>query len=364
MNRALFIPLLGLAAIGGCDYTGDFLFSGAIEGMDPIYHINAEDGGEFLTPIDLCPDSDPNDDDPEPGCDDNDTTDRDLVAPNTIYGEVSPTGSSIQGGITFYFEGTGRDVCVWIDPETAFYSQIVDENQSSPDLAQYSYPNNPYDDGDMDLFVGKSVYYTGSPGEVIGDFIVSYTDSLGNEVPIELSVCTQIGYQGSDVGAIHPGRGTPEYCTIFDTEIGISYTALMHTFSTPPDDDRMGYGLFLYDGDCEDFRTRAGGGGHPATDECLLLGDSIFPTAAKGNGDIDYGPWYGHNGDRSWPGSEGYENTFCTSFIGGDDMTKFCQKELRKKLEEGFKCDWEEVTDPNNRCYCGDIRDTPTGGAL
>ncbi len=365
MSRATLISLVAISALAGCDYTGDFLFAGAIEGMEPIYHIYAEDGSEFLIPVDICPDKDPDDDDPEFGCltDDDFAGDVTLIPPATIYGEVSPTGTSVEGGITFYFEGNGRDVCIWIDPETAFYSQVIDTNQSGADLQQYSYPNNVFDDGDLDLFVGKSVYYTGSPGEVIGDFVVAYTDSLGNEVPIELSECTQIGYQGPDVGAIHPGRGTPEYCTINNTELGISYTALLHTFSTPLDDNRLGYGLFIYDGDCTDLRSRAGRG-HPGTDECLLHGDSIFPTEAGGNGKIDFGPWYGYAEDRAWPGSENFEVAFCDSFGNTRNMTTFCEKELEDQYEAGLVCEWNEITDPNNRCYCGDIRDTPVGGAL
>ena len=167
MNRTLLVSVIAMSALPGCDYTGDFLFAGAIEGMEPIYHIYAEDGGDFILP--------------------NEISNADEIPALTIYGEISPTGSSIKGGATFYFEGNGRDVCVWVDPETAFYSQVVDENgsQTGADLAHFGYPNNTFDDGDFDLFIGKSVYYTGSPGEVIGDFVVAYTDSLGNEVPID-----------------------------------------------------------------------------------------------------------------------------------------------------------------------------------
>jgi hypothetical protein len=365
MNRTIFLGLIASSALTGCDYSGDFLFAGAIEGMEPIYHIYAEDGGDFLVPSDLCDDSDPNDDDPEYGCVGQQAANSDLIPEATIYGEISPTGSSIKGGATFYFEGNGRDVCVWVDPETAFYSQVVDENgnQSGADLAHFAYPNNTFDDGDFDLFIGKSVYYTGSPGEVIGDFVVSYTDSLGNEVPIELSECTLIGWQGTDGGPVHPGRGQPEYCTINNTEEGISYTVLMHTFATPVDDDRLGYGLLLYDGSCSDLRADAGLS-HDGRDECLLLGDSVFPKAANGNGEIDFGPWFGYDPDRAWPGSEAFETTFCNAWANAADMTEYCEDEVQAKFEAGASCEWETVTDAGNRCYCGDIRDTPIGGAL
>ena len=344
MNRTSLglTTLLAFTALGGCDYSGDFLFAGAIDGMDAIYHINAEDGGDFLLP--------------------NEIVNRDEIPDLAIYGEVSPTGSSLKGGITFYFEGNGRDVCVWVDPETAFYNQVISPTQSPPNVQQFQYPNNPFDDGDLDLFIGKSVYYTGSPGDVIGDFVVAYTDSLGNEVPIELSECNQIGYGGAENA--HTGRGQPEYCDIRNTELGISYTVLMHTFATPLDDDRLGYGLFLYDGSCADLRTVGGLGQHNGGDECLLIGDTIKATEPDGKGEIDYGPWYGYQEDRAWPGSEAFEITFCNAWIGAADMTEYCEDEIQAKFEAGTTCEWEEVTNDANRCYCGDIRDTPTGGAL
>ena len=48
-------------------------------------------------------------------------------------------------------------------------------------VEQYLYPDNVFDDGDLDLFAGFSVYYSGSPGVEIGNFQILFEDALGNQ---------------------------------------------------------------------------------------------------------------------------------------------------------------------------------------
>ena len=72
--------------------------------------------------------------------------------------------------MTFDFVGTGGEVCIWVDPEVAYWSQALSPQPSQIDR-KWAFPDNTFDDGDIDLFAGQSVYYTGSPGETIGDFV-------------------------------------------------------------------------------------------------------------------------------------------------------------------------------------------------
>jgi hypothetical protein len=291
------VTFLLLSAVA-CDYTGDWLFAGAVEDAPGVVHLGD------VAPVEV-------------------TNINDIRAA-TIYGEVGPTGSVAMGGVTFTFVGNGGDVCVWVDPELAFWSQSV--SPLSPN-EKWNYPDNVFDDGDIDLFAGFAVYYTGSPGETIGDFRIQYEDSLGNKVPVELNECTIAGSRESSGG--HSGRGAPEFCTMSNTVPDVSYMVLMETFSTPLDDDRMGYGLLLANGNCDDVLGLSG-----MAQECVITGEAIDP----------------ETGD-TWDGSVLFEETFCDAAA---TMPAFCENEAATR----------DCTDPDQRCYCGDPTDVPTGGGL
>ena len=158
------ISLIGLPVVGvglllgtACDLDQSFLFPDPIEGVPGIVDLGQ------LTPVAL-----------------NNSAD---VLDQVIFGEIGPTGTAELGGATFEFEGTDGSVCVWVDSELVHWNQSVSPSDQVPEWSQ---PDNPFDDGDLELSGGLSVYYTGTPGEQIGDFQVRYEDSLGNIVPIEL----------------------------------------------------------------------------------------------------------------------------------------------------------------------------------
>ena len=127
------------------------------------------------------------------------------------------------------------------------------------------YADNYLDDGDIDLEVGLSAYYTGSPGIEMGTFEQPYEDSLGNVQVIEYNECSMIGSR-SQQGA-HSGRGTMEYCDL-DTSLheGREYTILLRTWSVPFDDFLLSYAFAVFEGPCGD------GIGNSAI-ECLLPGE-------------------------------------------------------------------------------------------
>jgi hypothetical protein len=121
---------------------------------------------------------------------------------------------------------------VLVDPEAVFWLQSVDVRSPTDG---YLCEDNNYDDGDLDLEVGLSAYYNGTPGVTIGNFEQVYEDSLGNEVVFEANECQMTGAQGQ-AGA-HAGRATPEFCEI-DTSLhpGRDYTVLLRLWSVPIDD--------------------------------------------------------------------------------------------------------------------------------
>lgn len=336
MNTTRFGLLLLLA---GCDYSGDFLFPLAGE-IDDVVVLTGPDGGPVVPAVI--------------------ESQEDILA-NIIYSEVGPSLTTNYGGITVNFVGTGNDVCIWVDPEAVFWNQAVSGRPSEESL-KWTYPDNFFDDGDLDMFAGLSVYYTGSPGEVMGDFKVAYEDSLGNTVPISLASCPNL--QGiQDLAAA--GRGSPEYCTISATDVGISYTIAMRTFSTPLDDDRLSYGFLIADGPCDSTNPNQQGlrqiaaSGSALTDECVIQGESIVPAGE------DVGPFYGfdelNNAGRIWPRSIDFEAAYCDP---EQRMQRFCQDEAALLEENGETCSWRDAPNENNRCYCGNLDDTPEGGAI
>lgn len=308
MKRFLLVPL---ALAAGCNYTGAWLFS------NPTEIPGVLDLGQII-PSDVASQADIDD--------------------AAIYREVGATGTSEPGGVTFSFVGTGGPVCVFMDPELAFWNQSVALTGPQP---EYTYPDNFFDDGDLDLFAGFSVYYTGSPGERIGAFKIQYEDSLGNPIPIELNECTIASMRASEGG--HGGRGAPESCTMAATQPGVSYTVLMQTFATPLDDDRLGFGLLVTNGTCRDM-VRASNS--PDVDECILLGEGIDPTTTvvADNGDITTGTPY--------PGSDEFQAAYCGSVGGGTtDLADYCTQEAIDK----------DCLDPAVHCFCGDPADSPGG---
>jgi hypothetical protein len=176
-----------------------------------------------------------------------------------VYGTLGPPLPGAVGGATATFTGTGGDVCVVVDPESVFWAQSVAVQGQKE---KYSYPDNYQDDGDIDLEVGLSAFYTGSPGVEMGGFEAVYEDSLGTEVFIEYNECTIFNYLSDPEG--HAGRGTVESCTI-DTSAhpGKSYTVVLTTWSLPIDDDLLQYAFAIFDGDCSSV----------SIDECFLPGE-------------------------------------------------------------------------------------------
>ncbi len=299
-----FSLVLLFAPLAACDYSGDWLFANPSE-VPGVLDLGT------IVPADVA---------------------AGQAADAVIYGEVGATGSAETGGVTFAFRGTGGPVCVWVDPELVSWSQSIAIVGGSPG---FRYPDNNFDDGDLDLFAGYSVYYTGSPGESVGNFAIQYEDSLGNAVPVTLNECVLASYQTSTGG--HFGRGAPEYCTLQATQPGVSYTVLMESFSTPLDDDRLGFGLLLANGTCRALKD-SGAGAVP--DECVILGEAndISTTVIGEDGSITVGD--------PIAGSEDFEKSFCG--IGDKPLPDFCVEEASLK-----NCLVET-------CFCGDPSVSPT----
>jgi len=159
----------------------------------------------------------------------------DVRGPTKGHGEVGgATG-------TFIASTSTSGMCVILDPE----NQWLDSNYS--------------DDGDIELFVGRTADYTGVPGQKIGDFHGEWVDPLGISHELDQNLCIQRDLFG-DPGA-HAGLGTAEFCTV-DTTPGVSYTVLGTTFSVPSNDDVLRSSVEVLDGPC------------PAIDECTLVADN------------------------------------------------------------------------------------------
>jgi hypothetical protein len=331
----------------GCDYSGDFLFAQPTEGLDDIWVLTAEDG-ELIVPATV-------------------TTIEEIRAA-TIYAEVGAPQTTAGGGVTIDFLGTGGPVCIWMDPETVTWNQAVGAQITSPLAQKFTYPDNVFDDGDLDMVAGLSVYYTGSPGETIGDFRVAYEDSLGNEVPIDLISCPNAVALFD--GLATAGRGFPEFCEILATDPGVSYTVLLEMFAAPLDDDRMSFGVIVANGPCvgtDSLESAAFGGltGSDLTDECLIQGESLMPDPNE------FGPHYGFDAaaSRIWAGSMEFESQFCIDAASENtQMREFCNDEADEVDATGGRCGWEDFQPGAEadlqRCYCGDPIDTPDGGSF
>ncbi len=335
--KPLLFPVLLLAA--GCDYEPTWLYPVASEQAPALYELFSEDG-EPLVPADI-----------------NDSTD---AQKNTIYAEVGASLNAQKGGVTFNFVGTGGDVCVLVDPEGVTWTEAVSprlDDNSRP----WSYPDNLYDDGDIDIYGGLSVYYTGSSDE-IGDFKVSYEDPLGNPVEVSLSVCASTSL--FETVNAHAGRSTVESCTLPQTDLGVEYTVVLETWSTPLDDDRLSFGLILANGDCGTLQSRLGFSGDYHALECMIPGEALMPTSQ--------GPWYGKAAinDLIWGapveggmGYVDYEREFCED-IATSRIDQFCGDEADDVAADLSVCSWFRGEEDAVHCFCGDPAWSPEPGAF
>ena len=318
--------LLGfsLLAMFGCDYSGDQFYGEVIPHVPGVIHL----GNEVEISVVTTPEE---------------------AQTAAFYSEIGQMGSVARGGATLNFLGNGGAVCVWVDPETLRWNQSV---AAATPAAHFSYPDNINDDGDIDLFGGLSVYYNGSPGESIGNFEVKYEDDLGNPIPIEFNECVMNNFFNEPTG--HAGRGHPEYCTLSNTIEGVPYTILLDQFLVPLDDDRLGFGVIVAEGSCEDLKSAAG----VESDECLILGESIRPTDATEH-DYRENPIraFGQQqaSEVSWTNSIAFEQLYCDAALQqSTDLRDFCLDEAANN-----DCQAGDV-----RCFCGDPDATPTGGAF
>lgn len=184
--------------------------------------------------------------------------------PGVYFGRLgAPEQAGTYGGATLQFRGTGGEVCVMVDPEAVFWNLSVDADADGS--RRYKYMDRYEDDGDIDLAVGLTAYYTGSPGVEMGDFNAVYNDPGGVEHTLEFNECVQVGYGGTlDV---HSGRATVEYCTIdTDQRAGIPYTVVLDTFALPHDDSILSYGVMVVEGSCDSL----------APSECTLTDEITY----------------------------------------------------------------------------------------
>ncbi|GDX80575.1 hypothetical protein LBMAG42_23860 [Deltaproteobacteria bacterium] len=165
------------------------------------------------------------------------------------YGGLgAPADPSYYGGATFNFLGTGGDVCVVVDPEAVFWNQAQSPQATTSD---YLYLDETRDDADLDLDVGLTAYYTGSPGVEMGGFELVYSDPSGVDHNLSFSECLQIGY--TRLPGSHSGRSTLEYCTVGTRALqGVSMTGVLDTFLLPINDGVAHYALGVFEGNCTD----------------------------------------------------------------------------------------------------------------
>lgn len=345
MTRALLVALLPLV---GCAKDLSFLYQAPVEDLPPVLHL-----GELpVVPL----------------------TTREELASQVVYGEIGPTGTPETGGVTFTFRGVDGPICIWMDPELATWVQTVETTVQQPS-APYTQPDNIYDDGDLELFAGLSVFYTGTPGDSIGNFAVRTNDQLGNELQVQYLECSPTGDSSSAITSNHGGRGAPESCEIPSSIAGSSYTAVLDAWSLPLDDARLGFGVIVVQGTCEDFRGSLG----PAQQECLIVGEAVFPDTAGRQGarskqrKLPPNTWVGDE-VPSWPGSIELEAAFCNPQIGvpgqGEvtyPLVDLCKEERRDIRDNRLECSWyldASLEGNGERCYCGNIDDTPRAGSF
>ena len=235
----------------------------------------------------------------------------DLTAiPDSLhYGQLGAgENQGLFGGATFQFAGTGSTVCVIVDPEAMFWNRELSSQSSS---VQYKFDDEYTDDGDIDMSVGLTAYYTGSPGEEIGDFEAEYMDAAGVSHQLEFDECVQTGYFGDPA---HSGRATVEYCQI-DTSLrpGIQYTAVLKTFALPIDDSVLNFGAMVFDGRCDAVPWTDGDGAiQTGPTECAIPNE-------VGNSEKDGLPadkeWF-PTLEQAYCGGKGKVNSYCKDHVG------------------------------------------------
>lgn len=263
MNVLRLSLLVGVAgALTACDRSGLGYVPTPIDGVPGIVHL-----GE-VTIVDGDDSDGDESNDYWPG-----------LVDGATYHTLGPAPVGSTGGATATFMGNGNVLCVFADPESVTWNQEIATQTKNKDLG---WPDNVRDDGDIDIKVGLSAYYNGSPGVEMGSFEQIYEDSLGNEVVIEYNECSMVDMFGR-LGA-HAGRGTPEYCEI-DTALhpDRSYTIVLDTWSLPLDDYKLDYGFVVVDlgtsGTCDTFiEQMAQAGTEDNQSECVLPAE----TSAEG----------------------------------------------------------------------------------
>lgn len=191
----------------------------------------------------------------------------------TTYGTLTLPREQLFGGATASFVADGGSYCVLVDPEAVTWNQSVDFEAPSE---EYARKDNTSDDGDLDLSVGLSANYTGTPGYQMGNFEQAYEDSLGAQVTVNTNECVLVGSLGQ-VGA-HAGRATPEYCEI-DTTLhpGREYTIALDTWSLPLDDDLLSFGVVVVEGSCDGVV----GDSNVSDWECVIPAESCTPAESE-----------------------------------------------------------------------------------
>jgi hypothetical protein len=240
-----------------------------------------------------------------------------LAIPESVhYGQLGAgVNPGIFGGATLQFAGTGGNVCVIVDPESMFWNKQISTQSNT---VQYKYDDIYTDDGDIDVSVGLTAYYTGSPGQEIGDFEAEFTDASGVPHQLEFNECVQTGYFGDPA---HAGRGTVEYCQI-DTSLrpGVMYTAVLETFALPIDDSILNFGVMVFDGNCQDVPwVDQDGGISNGPTECVLPNEV---GNADPNGLPDDKAWFPELESAYCTGKPAQINSYCK-----DNPGQGCQEE-------------------------------------
>lgn len=213
------------------------------------------------------------------------------------------------GGATYQFAGTGGNVCVVVDPEAMFWNRELSTQSTS---VKYKYDDVYEDDGDIDIAVGLTAYYTGSPGEEIGDFQAVFTDTAGVEHELEFDECLQTGYFGDPA---HAGRASIEYCQI-NTSLrpGVMYTVVLETFALPIDDSVLSFGTMVYDGPCSDMPwVDSDGAVQSGASECVLPNEVGH---AEPDGNLPEGKEWFPELERAYCTGKGKVNSYCKDNIG------------------------------------------------
>lgn len=222
------------------------------------------------------------------------------------YGQLgADEDAGVLGGATFEFAGTGGSLCVLIDPEAVYWNYTVEANADR----KFKYEDIYQDDGDLDLDVGLTAYYTGSPGVEIGDFNAIYTDPAGVDHTLAFNECGQTNIFG--VTGIHAGRGTVEYCEI-DTSAraGTMFTGLISTFALPLDDSVVNFGAVVIEGSCAEIGTAEAIG----PSECILPNEVGL---AEPDGIPENKSWYPELESEFCVGP-GRTNSYCSDHAGDD----------------------------------------------